>query len=35
MEGSFVFVEGTLQAPRREVQIACAPFRLDLPDVVY
>lgn len=35
MEGSFAFVEGTLRAPRRELRVACAPFRLDLPDVVY
>lgn len=35
MEGSFVFVEGTLQAPRREFDVACAPFRLDVPDIVF
>lgn len=35
MEGSFAFVEGTLQAPVREFEAACAPFRLDVPDVVF
>lgn len=23
------------QAPRREFDVACAPFRLDVPDIVF
>lgn len=35
MEGSFRFVEGTLQHPGREFDVTCAPFRLDVPDIVF
>ena len=35
MEGEFGFVEGTLEAPRREFDVRCAPFRLDVPDVIF
>lgn len=35
MEGSFRFVEGSLQAPGREFDAVCAPFRLDVPDFVF
>jgi hypothetical protein len=35
MEGSFVFVEGSLEQPRREFDVACARFSLDVPDVMF
>jgi hypothetical protein len=35
MEGSFRFVKGSLQHPRREFDVACAQFRLDVPGVVF
>ncbi|KAL4458786.1 hypothetical protein ABPG75_013651 [Micractinium tetrahymenae] len=35
MEGSFRFVEGSLQAPGREFDAVCAPFRLDVPDFIF
>lgn len=35
MEGSFGFVEGSLEHPRREFDVACARFSLEVPDVMF
>ncbi|PSC76399.1 F-box SKIP16 isoform A [Micractinium conductrix] len=35
MEGHFAFVEGSLQAPGREFNAACAPLSLDVPQVIF
>lgn len=35
MEGSFRFVEGSLQQPGREFDVACAQFNLSVPEVMF
>lgn len=36
MEGDFTFVEGTLQQPAGPAfESACAPFRLDVPEIIF
>ena len=36
MEGSFGFVEGSLAAPVGEdFNVACARFKLDVPEIVF
>lgn len=36
MEGDFKFVEGTLQQPQGpEFDAVCAPFRLDVPEIIF